>query len=137
MKFKGISEVIATLLMLIITIALAGTAYLYISGFFKSKTAVVLTIDEGFSTCNATNITIAIRNDGTDVARDVRIYLYAPNGSVIPEGNFQDSSNKLDTIPAGGYNTKVAYKEPYGAGYYKVIASSAVARAEGVIFCAQ
>jgi flagellin-like protein len=67
-KFKsmrGISTVVATLLMLIITIALAGLAYSYISGIFTARTAVVLAIDK--ADCNpATNvITVTLRNDGT------------------------------------------------------------------------
>jgi flagellin-like protein len=62
---KGISTVVATLLMLIITIALAGLAYSYISGIFTARTAVVLAI--AGADCNPTtnNITVTLRNDGT------------------------------------------------------------------------
>jgi flagellin-like protein len=38
MSEKGISEIIATILMLMITIGLAGTAFIYISGFLKGTT---------------------------------------------------------------------------------------------------
>jgi flagellin-like protein len=43
---KGISAVIATLLMLMITVALAGTAYMYISGMFSSSKQCMLVVDK-------------------------------------------------------------------------------------------
>ena len=65
MRIKGISTVVATLLMLIITIALAGLAYSYISGIFTARTAVVLSI--AGADCNPTTnaIIVTLRNDGT------------------------------------------------------------------------
>jgi len=42
---KGVSTVIATILMLIITIALAGMAYMYISGVFTTKTQGIEIVD--------------------------------------------------------------------------------------------
>lgn len=53
---KGISTVIATLLMLLITIALSGLAYMYISGVFTAKTAKTIDIiDAGCRTGAASN----------------------------------------------------------------------------------
>jgi flagellin-like protein len=43
---KGVSTVIATILMLVITIALAGTAWAYISGMIPSATAGVEIVDQ-------------------------------------------------------------------------------------------
>lgn len=63
---KGISTVVATILMLMITIALAGTAYLYISGVFTSKTRTLSMID---SYCAGTNGSVIIRNEGPDTIR--------------------------------------------------------------------
>ncbi|MEM7824702.1 MAG: LamG-like jellyroll fold domain-containing protein [Candidatus Aenigmatarchaeota archaeon] len=57
---KAISTVIASVLMLMIVIALAGTAYLYISGTFTSKTATTFEIIE------SVNDTVTIRNSGTE-----------------------------------------------------------------------
>ncbi len=62
---KGVSTVIATLLMLIITIALAGLAYSYISGLFSSKTGKIVSIDSDATFCTGTTITAYISNDGT------------------------------------------------------------------------
>jgi flagellin-like protein len=58
---KGISTVIATLLMLLITIALAGMAYVYISGVFTGRTSkTIAVIDAG---CIAgTSYYVTVRN---------------------------------------------------------------------------
>lgn len=55
---KGISTIVATILMLAITIALAGTSYLYISGALTSK------ISTSFSLVYSYTSTVTIRNDG-------------------------------------------------------------------------
>jgi len=60
---KGISEIIATILMLVIVIALGGTAYLYISGTFTRETQVLEFVD---SFCNdGKEARILFRNLGT------------------------------------------------------------------------
>ena len=56
---KGISAVIATILMLVIVIAVSGTAYLYISGVLTGRVA------ETFSVLDTFNDSAVIRNDGT------------------------------------------------------------------------
>lgn len=56
---KAISSVIATILMLMIVIALAGSAYLFISGFFGKETA------QTFSIVDSYQDTITIVNDGS------------------------------------------------------------------------
>ena len=57
---KGISTVIATLLMLIITIALVGFSYTFISGTFTGK------VSTAFSVIDSYKDTITISNIGTD-----------------------------------------------------------------------
>ena len=59
---KGVSAVIATILMLIITIALAGTAYMYISGVFSTSTMAISVVD---SYCSSNTATLVVRNQGT------------------------------------------------------------------------
>lgn len=60
---KGISTVIATILMLMITIALAGTAYLYISGAFTQQLQGLEALDSFCS--GGVQARISIRNVGT------------------------------------------------------------------------
>jgi len=59
---KGISTVIATLMMLLITMALAGMAYTYISGVFTSKTMTISLVD---AYCAGGSATWVIRNEGS------------------------------------------------------------------------
>jgi len=61
---KGVSTVIATILMLIITIALAGMAYMYIAGVFTATVQGIEVID---AYCDRGIVTITIRNIGTNV----------------------------------------------------------------------
>ena len=60
---KGISTVIATILMLMITIGLAGTAYLFISGAFQQQTQGLEVVDAFCS--GGTQARISLRNLGT------------------------------------------------------------------------
>lgn len=62
---KAISAVVATILMLVITIALGGTAYLYISGILSGTTSTA------FSIIDTYNDTVVIRNDGTDAIKSI------------------------------------------------------------------
>jgi len=78
---KGISDVIAMLLMLVITIGLVGLAYSYISGVFTARTAVVLSIDPANSFCNSSHVVVAVRNDGTMKSGSVTVTVYNPSGT--------------------------------------------------------
>ena len=60
---KGISAIIATILMLLIAVALAGSAYMYASGMLTGKTAKTISISD--LSCTNNKITIVVSNDGT------------------------------------------------------------------------
>jgi len=72
---KGVSAIIATILMLVITIGLAGTAYVYISGMLTGKTAKTISLLD--ASCTGSNIVIVISNDGTQniAATELAAYL--------------------------------------------------------------
>lgn len=74
---KGVSAVIATILMLIITIGLAGTAYVYISGMLSSKMEKTVSVLD--ATCNGTHITMVVSNDGTDTIATGELTIYINN----------------------------------------------------------
>lgn len=65
---KGISAVIATLLLLVITIGLAATAYFYINNIVQRSIAKVVTVGEHFCSTSGTSrvITLVITNTGTE-----------------------------------------------------------------------
>jgi len=99
---KGISAVIATILMLMITIALAGMAWLYISGYWRTTTSKQLTI-QGTPTCEMgaaagddETISVLVVNSGTADISASEITIYKGTTSV---GNPTLGTNPL---PAGG-----------------------------------
>jgi len=60
---KGISTIIASILLVVITIGLISTAYLYFVGIVS--VGGVITIASAYCT-STRNITVTLRNDGTD-----------------------------------------------------------------------
>ena len=127
---KGISGVIATILMLMITIALAGTAYLYITGVFTSRTGVVLSIEQAL--CPVGGAVITVRNDGTGVASNVAVTLTGPNGTTTGAGSCPD----IFSINAGNSNHTTCTSRSAGTGLYAVTASSGSSSTQGSIYCA-
>ena len=73
---KGISEIISTILMLMITLALAGSAYVFISGTFTQKTRALSLVD---TFCSSSTGTIVIRNEGQDTIRSTEQNLLSVN----------------------------------------------------------
>ncbi len=120
---KGISEVIATILMLMITLALAGSAYLFINNAFTQQTAVVLGIDE--ATCVGAKINIVIRNDGTSQSSAITVKVNNPDGIEVN----QTCGTPISNIGAGQTEsctiTRAAGSE---AGNYRLIVSAPGAR---------
>jgi len=135
---KGISTVIATILMLLITIALAGTAYLYINGIFSSRTSVVLSLDGQSTFCAGTvsgvpgNITVYVKNDGTTVAGTVNVDMTYPNGTIQP------IACVIPSIYAGTSNYTVCMRSGPGATgglyYFRAVGGGSVAT--GTTYCA-
>ncbi|TAL48540.1 hypothetical protein EPN87_00340 [archaeon] len=128
---KGVSDIIAMLLMLIMTIGLAGLAYAYISGVFTSKTAVVLSLDASASSCAPNNgaITVFVRNDGTQTSGSVTVTVTPPSGAAVTCG-------AIASIAAGAEGSSSCTGRNAGAGYYQVRASSTGSSSSGSIYCA-
>lgn len=87
---KGISAVIATILMLMITIAMAGVAYMYISGIFTQQTGTLVEIDETATSCAGTTITVYVRNPGMTAYNKNLISISGTNsaGAALTLGGF-------------------------------------------------
>jgi flagellin-like protein len=74
---KGVSTVIATVLMLVITIALAAMAYGVISGMFTTATQGIEVTD---SFCISGTVTLSIKNIGSTAISSVNCTQTAPSG---------------------------------------------------------
>jgi FlaG/FlaF family flagellin (archaellin) len=129
---KGISDVIAMLLMLVLSIGLVGLAYSYITGVFSSRTAVVLSIDSANSYCNSTHLIVAVRNDGTNPTGTVTVVAYNTTGAS------SSCISPIQSISPGTFNTCPIQRGATtisGSGYYRVIASTSGSTAQGMIYC--
>ncbi len=62
MQQKGVSEIIATILMLMITIGLAGTAFIYIQGSLLSRAQKQITLLDTSCSASTGTIFVTIRN---------------------------------------------------------------------------
>ena len=80
---KGVSTIVATILIVMITVALGGAAYLYLSGILTGK------ISTAFSIIYSYNDSVIIRNDGTDPINSVTATVdgNSANIVVIPNTN--------------------------------------------------
>jgi len=70
---KGISTIIATIIMVVITIGLISVAYLYMSGLIISTTATNIQLSDAY--CNTTHIIYLIRNIGTASISSLTFYV--------------------------------------------------------------
>ena len=101
---KGISTIIATILLVVIAIGLASSAYVFLSTFLKNKMAKTISILG--SSCNGTHITLVVSNDGTETINPNDIKVYVENQYVGTFGKSIDpqSSEVNSTIPAKKQN---------------------------------
>lgn len=128
---KGVSAVIATILMLMITIALATLAYTYISGTFSEATGVVITIDEATS-CSGTTITVYIRNGGTTATSTDLVTVSGTNsaGSAISSVTCGDDSLNAGAGAVPCDNTLTGTQ-----GTNKVVISGPTNTVTGTVYC--
>lgn len=111
MKDKGVSAIIATILLLMITIALAGTAYIYMSGMISGRTSKTITVLD--ASCSSNLITLVISNDGTtDIngapsTGDLKIFVDNVENTTFPTmGTIEPHNTAVtDVTGSSGSNT--------------------------------
>ncbi len=127
MRKKGISAIIATVLLLLITIALAGTAYVYMSGMITGRTSKTISVLD--ASCSGTTITAVISNDGTSAityASDIKILV----------GNIQDTVvtyNPVTSLPPHVSAVITAINGVAGANTLLIVSPSNAIRQ--VVYC--
>jgi len=120
---KGISDIIAMLLMLVITIGLVGLTYSYIMGVFTAKTAVVLSQDgQGLCISGETtnSIILWVRNDGTSTATDITAVDVPGNPSPISGCSFDPTD-----IAPNSATTVTCSRSQARQGMYQIRISAA------------
>ena len=105
---KGISTIIAAIMLVIITIGLAGTAYLFFSNYMTSRVAKIIDVLSISCNNNGThsNITIVLANRGSDDIQEGEIKVLVNNKEVI--------FSKLTPLTAG--NVTVGTNTTQGTG---------------------
>lgn len=134
---KGVSAVIATILMLMITIALASLAYTYISGAFTQATGVVVQMDGTATSCSAKSITVYVRNAGTIATDASLITLSGTNstGSALSPASVVCGPATLK-LPAGGGAVRcVTPLTNGGQGYNRIIVSGPSNTVSESVYC--
>lgn len=98
---KGISAIIATILLVLITIALVAAAYTYFSGMIGGKTSKALSLSDAY--CNGTHITLVVSNDGTSNITDAEVKVLIDNFD--RSGNYDFGTiaphNSVIVVPTG------------------------------------
>jgi flagellin-like protein len=137
---KGISAVIGALIVLIITVALGGIAYTYITGTATQRISVVLEVDPSTTTCNGATdaITIGVLNSGTSpiTFSSLKISGTTSTGSTIAE-TFCNSTiaGGSTQISAGGRGTCTSTVT--GAnGNNNIVVAGGGSSTSGIVFCA-
>jgi flagellin-like protein len=124
---KGITPVIAIIVLLLITVALAAFAYTFISGLFTGQTEKHMTIIPNGAYCDGETITVLARNNGIQTPityEDLMVVeIKGPSGTttidkdsipatdILPDGDLesQQTGKILETNCGGGcpsgYNT--------------------------------
>ena len=93
---KGISVIIATIILVVITIGLVATAYIYISGLLTSSTA--RNINLANAVCNSTGyITVIVQNIGTADIDGSKISVYV-NGNKDSDCTFSGTLSPGDSV---------------------------------------
>ncbi len=94
---KGISPIIAIIIILLITIAIAGAAYSYISIIWGRTTEGIQLIS---SDCSGTTVSLTVRNVGTTAlaSADITVTRTSPTGAPTIQKPSSIAPGAMDTI---------------------------------------
>ena len=133
---KGISAIIATILLVLIAVALVGTAYLYVSGMLTGRTSKSISISD--VSCTSNNITIVVSNDGTssitNTASSKELRIFVDNVDRTSVFNETGGTNSYTIAP---HSTIVLLDNTtgYSSGTHTVLVVSPSNSVREVVFC--
>ena len=140
---KGISTIIATIIMVVITIGLISVAYLYMSGLVTSRTGTNLQLVDAY--CRSGNFTLLIKNAGTiDLSGTTGSSGIGPLTIVIrgttTTGGWWCDFNPVNTIKAGNVtlcknNTPISPASAVVAGANDIRIIGPSNAIPGTLFC--
>ena len=98
---KGISTIIATILMVVITIGLVSVAYLYLSGLITGATAQNIALLDAYCDATPNNIYVLLKNDGTTSITFDKVAFFV-NGTTTGINVSASCTGAGNSILAGG-----------------------------------
>ncbi len=116
---KGISPIIATVLLILIAIATGVVIYAFMAGWIGTRFSAtsgpqaVLIVESGY--WNGTHFILYVRNDGSRNTNITRAYIEYPNGTVylVNKNDITDiNGHTAPLIPANGTAIEVLIKGP-------------------------
>lgn len=116
---KGISTIIATIIMVVITIGLISTAYLYFSGLIGGMTEGTISLVDAYCALND-HIYVIAKNEGTAEIASLSCVI---NGAACTDGGGSDCT----TVPVGGVCTwNISNVNPDTINQIRVIGANSV-----------
>ena len=113
---KGVSAIIATILLLMITIGLAGMAYVFMSGMMSGRTSKTITVLD--ASCTNDIITLVISNDGTvDItSSDIKIFVDNAENSTFSLSTIVPHATQVTNVAGTSGANTVLVVSPSNAG---------------------
>jgi len=116
---RGISPILATLLLIVIAVAAIVVTYAWVITFTGSTTGqagIILVKTNVYY--NGTHIVIDVKNTGTNNAKIQTVYIGTSEGSLLPQTASYDPSTKIVNANGGTIKITVAYPNTIGTRYY-------------------
>jgi len=116
---KGIATIIATIILVVITIGLISTAYLYFSGLISGMTEGAISLVDAYCASNS-YIYVIVKNEGT---ADISSLSCIVNGVTCTDGG----GSTCPTLPYGGTCTyNISNANPDSVNQLRVIGANSV-----------
>jgi len=132
---KAQSTVVAIILLLMITIGLAGSAYVFMSGMLTQKMSKTISVLD--ASCSNQNITLVVSNDGTDDivndASDTDLKIIVDNTDRTSA--FEEAGSSTYTISGHESIVLVDSTTGYADGTHTIITTSPSNSVRLMIFC--
>ena len=95
---KGITPIISIIVLLLITIALAGVAWVYLSGMLGAHIETSFTIPPGAAYCTSGTITVVVTNTGTTTLATADFIVANIDGGAASTNAISLAPKEADTL---------------------------------------
>jgi flagellin-like protein len=115
---RGISPILATLLLIVIAVAAIVVTYAWVITFTTNTQQQAAILGKTNVYYNGTHIVIDVKNTGTSDAKIQAVYIGLSAGALVEQSASYDPSTKMVTAYGGMIKITVAYPNTVGTRYY-------------------